>query len=158
MYNKHLLHCMVEVSPGSGHSPHQEETPLPPSPSSYNNKAEIFRWCLIADVSINKQLPALAALTPVTSHDWDLPTGKIKHPPWWLPPTRPRSSCRLVAIRRTSAARGWPGAPTPAAAPAPSLGCSLPSQLQRKLKVSPLARQPVGHDFLPWHCKQQFRM
>lgn len=35
MYHKHLLHCMVDVSHGFGHSPLREEAPpRPPYPSS----------------------------------------------------------------------------------------------------------------------------
>lgn len=42
MYNKHLLHCMVSVSLGSGHSPLREETQLLLYPSSKHNKKEIL--------------------------------------------------------------------------------------------------------------------
>lgn len=42
MYNRHLLHCMVEVSLGSGHWPLQEETPLLLCPSSTYNRIEIL--------------------------------------------------------------------------------------------------------------------
>ena len=43
MYNKHLLHCMVEVSLGFGHSPPQEETPLRLCPSSEHNRGRFTK-------------------------------------------------------------------------------------------------------------------